>query len=230
MPTFKSYVNDKGYYIHARPSDTGNITYQTTPETDEFLKKLEYTDNDDLPWGLINPLRAAGLIYTEGQGTGAELDDAPELDPSKLTTMSADEAEKLLSYLQSRGDVPDEIHDQLRDIIEGNKNDNTQKLIDALGSQTCPSMTVSEKMETNHDDGVVISIIDRKGESNACYLHEIVIKQNTNDRSDHCIIGWEVSRAPAGYYDVETMTRVPESKLDIMRAMRSLDSSFVQPM
>jgi hypothetical protein len=127
MPVFKSYENNKGNYIYARPSDTGNVTYQVTPKAEDFIQKLGYTDDDNLPWGIINPLRAAGFIYTE-EGTEPCLDDAPELDPSELVTISADEAEKLLSYLQSRGDVPDEIHEQLRETIEESQTTNNDML------------------------------------------------------------------------------------------------------
>ena len=101
MPVFKSYVNDKGNYIRARPSDTGNITYQTSPEADEFLQKLEYADDDCLPCGIINPFRAAGLIYTERQEAEPDVDNASESESSELTTISSDEVEKLLPYLQS---------------------------------------------------------------------------------------------------------------------------------
>lgn len=49
MPVFHSYVNDDGYYVTARPSDVGNITYQTTSEADQLLSELGYEDEDDLP-------------------------------------------------------------------------------------------------------------------------------------------------------------------------------------
>lgn len=49
VPVFHSYVNDDGYYITARPSDVGNITYQTTSEADQLLSELGYGDEDDLP-------------------------------------------------------------------------------------------------------------------------------------------------------------------------------------
>jgi hypothetical protein len=62
------YVNNDGYYITARPSDVGNITYQTSKEAEELLVEIGYEDGDDIPWGVINPLRAAGLVYTNGQG------------------------------------------------------------------------------------------------------------------------------------------------------------------
>ncbi|ERG93891.1 hypothetical protein, partial [Haloquadratum walsbyi] len=216
MPYFKTYKNDKGNYIHANPPDTGNITYQTTPEAEDFIKQLEYTDGDKLPWGIINPLRAAGLIYTHGQGTGTIPDDTPELDRSELATMSADEAEKLLSYLQSRGDVPDEIYDQLREIVEESEKDDTEvfslddaldeigksgeddieKLPDALEPQTPPSMSVSgQKPESNddYDYEVMISVrnsVDYRVEHCVHYIGILI--ESPHDEYDHRIMEWNV--------------------------------------
>lgn len=230
MPVFKSYVDNKGNYIHARPSNTGNITYQTTPEADEFIKKLGYTADDDIPWGLINPLRATGLIYTEGQGSEVNLDDAPELDPSELATMSADEAEKLLSYLQSRGDVPDEIYNQLREVIEVNKD--IEKLIDRLDSQTSSSKEVSKSEETNHDDGVVIEIVEWNDGNTFSYQHEIVMNESGNEEYDYSIMKWDIE--VSDYYrhetEVEKMAVVHDSQLEIRRVMRSLDVQFFSPL
>jgi hypothetical protein len=225
MPVFKSYVNDKGNYIRARPSDTGNITYQTSPEADEFLQKLEYADDDDLPWGIINPLRAAGLIYTEGQGTEPDMDDAPELDPSELATISSDEAEKLLSYLQSRGDVPNEVYEQLRGIIEDNKIDDAGRLADALESQTHRSMSVSVERSSNDYD-LKIFIEDRRDEYQ--YMHDVSINEDSVDAEPECHIQhWSIS-ALSTAYAAEEMIWVHKSKLDIMRAMSSLDEiSFI---
>jgi hypothetical protein len=223
MPVFKSYVNNKGNYIRARPSDTGNITYQTSPEADEFLQKLEYADDDDLPWGIINPLRAAGLIYTEGQGTEPDMDDAPELDPSKLATISSDEAEKLLSYLQSRGDVPNEVYDQLREIIRDSKKDDVEILVDKLESQTRASITVSAE-ESPEDYDLNISIEDSPHEDDEyLYFHNLYMdKESADDESEYYIRHWSTG-ALSTTHDAESMIKVHESKLDITRAMASLN-------
>jgi hypothetical protein len=224
MPVFKSYVNDKGNYIRARPSDTGNITYQTSPEADEFLQKLEYADDDDLPWGIINPLRAAGLIYTEGQGTEPDMDDAPELDPSKLATISSDEAEKLLSYLQSRGDVPNEVYDQLREIIRDSKKDDVEILADALESQTRSSISVSAK-ESPEDYDLMISIRDY--DSEYLLIHQLYMQEHgVGKESDYYIRRWDTHVSNSG---IKRMIGVHESKLDMMRAMASLDEISLTP-
>jgi len=135
MPVYHSYVDDDGYYITARPSDVGNITYQTTTEADTLLTELGYRDEDDLPWGLINPFRAAGLIFTNGQGVKADLDDAPDLDPSKLDKLSASKAEELLAYFESREDIPDEVYNQLQEIIERDEKREADILGDAISAE-----------------------------------------------------------------------------------------------
>jgi|APHM01.1.fsa_nt_gi hypothetical protein len=231
MPYFRSYKNDKGNYISARPSDTGNITYQVTPEAEDFIKKLGYTAGDKLPWGIINPLRAAELIYTHGQGTGTDTGDAPELDPSELATMSADEAEKLMSYLQSRGDVPDEIYDQLRETIEENQKDKVEKLADALDSKTCSSISVWQTKGTKVDGDVRINIWNKDSDYWSGCLHTItlVIDESANDECDYYIIKWGTSIPHQDNPDIGTMTAVNDSQLDMMRVLRSLDAQSFSP-
>jgi hypothetical protein len=131
MPVFHSYVNDDGYYITARPSDVGNITYQTTKEADQLLSELGYGDEDELPWGIINPLRSADLIYTNNQGVDRDREDAPDLDPSKLPELTESEVQKLLDYFSSRGDIPDHICRQLEEKIESS----TEDMLDKVGSR-----------------------------------------------------------------------------------------------
>lgn len=145
MPVYHSYVNDDGYYITARPSDVGNITYQTTTEADELLTELGYEDEDNLPWGLINPFRAAGLIFTNGQGVKADLDDAPDLDPSKLESLSPSKAEELLAYFDSRKDIPEEVYNQLQEIIEDEQKPDYDILGDAIDAEF-PDQVTHTKM------------------------------------------------------------------------------------
>ena len=76
VPVLHSYVDDDGYYITARPSDVGNITYQVSERAETLFSDLDYRDEDDLPWGITNPLRSAGLIYTDSQGVNHNQDDA----------------------------------------------------------------------------------------------------------------------------------------------------------
>jgi hypothetical protein len=135
MPVLHSYVNKAGLYITARPSDVGNVTYQTTSEADEFIRSLGYEDGDNLPWGLINPLRSAGMIYTNNQGVDQDLGEAPHLDPSELPELSEDERQQLLSYLESRGDVPKEVYEHIKglsDKADGKNSSNDRDFIDGI--------------------------------------------------------------------------------------------------
>jgi hypothetical protein len=135
VPVFHSYVNEDGYYITARPSDAGNVTYQTSPEADQLLVELDYGDEDQLPWGIINPLRAADLIYTNNQGVDDARENAPGLDPSKLSEMTDGEARKLMNYFESRGDISDEIYDQLQEKIESSSEDMLHKVCEKFHSK-----------------------------------------------------------------------------------------------
>lgn len=122
MPVLHSYVNDDGYYVSARPPDVGNITYQVSEEAEELIKQLGYADDDDLPWGVINPLISAGLVYTEGQGAGQGDSDAPRLNPSELPEMTESEIQELLDYLRSREDVPERVLRLLKEKSSQRKN------------------------------------------------------------------------------------------------------------
>lgn len=141
MPTFKSYVNDPGYYINARPSDVGNITYQVDAEAADFILKLGYESDDELPWGVVKPLRKAGLVYTNNQGVTEDDEGVPGLDPSKLASMSKQEREELIEYLDGRGDIDDEVIESLRSQISGEKDDE-EILADAMEERLEKSVEV----------------------------------------------------------------------------------------
>jgi len=141
MPTFKSYVSDPGYYINARPSDVGNITYQVDAEAADFILKLGYEDEDELPWGVVKPLRVAGLVYTNGQGVTEDDEGIPGLDPSKLPSMSKKEREELLEYLDERGDIDDEIIRLLHSQI-GDDKDDAEILADSIEDRIDESVEV----------------------------------------------------------------------------------------
>lgn len=120
VPVLHSYVDDDGYYITARPSDVGNITYQVSERAETLLSELDYRDEDDLPWGIINPLRSAGLIYTDSQGVNHNQDDAPDLDPTELPELTESEIQRLIEYFESRDDISEGVCDQLKEKIKSN--------------------------------------------------------------------------------------------------------------
>lgn len=113
MPTFKKYQSDAGYYILARLSNLGNVTYQITPSATSFLRNLNYEHEDELPWALVTPLREAGHVYTKGQGLSNELNE-PNLDENILPELSDEEVGQLLSYLEGQDETPSDVLSSLR--------------------------------------------------------------------------------------------------------------------
>jgi hypothetical protein len=75
-PTLNEYTEKDRYYIQARPPEVGHVIYQMTPQTEEFITELGYSDSEDLPWGLINPLKPAGEVYTQETGLEQESQSA----------------------------------------------------------------------------------------------------------------------------------------------------------
>jgi len=118
MPKLWAYKDGSGYYIRARPSDVGNVTYQLESTAADFLEELEYEPGMEIPWGIINPLRAAGLVYTHNQGVDSVSEDFPGLDPDALPTASPTEIRRVQEFLMSRRDIPDEVKRRLRSIFE----------------------------------------------------------------------------------------------------------------
>lgn len=142
MPTFKSYVSKEGYYINARPSDIGNVIYQIKSTAEDFVCDLGYEDGNELPWGIVKPLCAAGLVYTNSQGVEDVAGDVPDLDPTRLPELSETEAKQLLSYLEQRSDIPDHVLHQLRSTIT----------TEASATSDSSDMYLSDLLETSADD------------------------------------------------------------------------------
>lgn len=132
MPTLKAYVSKDGYYINARPSDVGNITYQVDKSIWEFLEKMDYGHESEIEWGLIKLFRLAGLIYTEGEGVDDIDDDIPELDPSKLSSLSAEALEELLEYIESRTDLSQTVKEKIKSYIREHGSHKSTELADEI--------------------------------------------------------------------------------------------------
>ncbi|WP_049892413.1 hypothetical protein [Haloquadratum walsbyi] len=116
-PTLNRYNDNSGYYIQARLSNLGHVTYQVTSQTEEFIADLGYSDSEDLPWGLINPLKTAGEVYTHGTGVKPQDQSAPELSPDSLPELSETEADSLMQYLEDATDVEPDIVNQVEQKI-----------------------------------------------------------------------------------------------------------------
>lgn len=91
MPTINEYADKSGYYIRARPSDAGNITYQIKEGGYPVIDERDLTDGDEITWQTIQSLKAADFIYTEESGTLGTDDFAP--DPSQLENTELSETE-----------------------------------------------------------------------------------------------------------------------------------------
>jgi hypothetical protein len=165
MPVFHSYVNDDGYYITARPSDVGNITYQVRKQAELLLIELGYKDESDIPWGIINPLRSAGYIYTNNQGVDETQDNAPTLDPTRLSEATEKELQALFNYLKSREDIPKSIYKNIKKKAESKEN-----LLDEIAKRIHPKFPNQQTRvhvswaSDAHDHKISEIIIELKGE------------------------------------------------------------------
>lgn len=116
MPTLNEYANKDGYYILARPSDTGNITYQLKPRGEQIVEKVGYQDGEEIGWQVISALKVPNLVYTGDEGT---TDDnlSVNLDNEEIDALSKEDAKKLLDELSSVPRVGDSQTDEIRDIL-----------------------------------------------------------------------------------------------------------------
>ena len=135
MPKLKAYTGKDGYYISARPSNIGNITYQVNPNIWEFLEELGYGDESEIEWGLLKPLRVAGLIYTNNSGVSDDDEGVPGLDPTKLTAMSTEEVEEILNYLKKRSGLNVAARKKIETYIEDYRTNSSDSDNDELTSE-----------------------------------------------------------------------------------------------
>lgn len=223
MPTFKSYVNDDGYYINARPSDVGNITYQVDADASDFILELGYEHEDELPWGIVKPLRVVGLVYTNSQGVSEDDEGVPGLDPSKLALMSVSERKELLEYLKGRGDLPSEVIDELRSQIAKERSDR-EILTDAIKEELDgPGLLGNEVHVTisNSDGGTTntsITIKTRTGLSPNYVSHEI--QALGSPEVDEWFVHHEFGEGWEG------ATKAAEAKIPIMKALESVSDEL----
>jgi hypothetical protein len=69
MPRLHKYVRKNGYYIKAAHRGL-MITYQLSPEGNNYLIVQGFGDGDDLDWNTVNYLISCGWAYTAGSGPG----------------------------------------------------------------------------------------------------------------------------------------------------------------
>jgi len=78
VPTIREYKNKPGYYIYARPSDAGNVTYGIDEVAYPIFEKSGYTHRDPISWRIIRVLKILGLDDTDGEGA------TPDVEPEKF--------------------------------------------------------------------------------------------------------------------------------------------------
>ena len=115
MPTFNRRKADTTihpaqtkYYVLARTTRAGNVTYQVHGRAVHFLtEELGYDDGDQLPWGLVAPLRRIRDLFTLDEGRPRPT-DPDEHDVSHTVSMgklNGSTMERLVEYLRSHPDV-----------------------------------------------------------------------------------------------------------------------------
>jgi len=130
VPTLNEYADEDGYYILARPSDTGNITYQLKPRGEQIVEKVGYQDGEEIGWQVISALKIPNLVYTGDEGA-INNDTAVDLDKEEIDALNEEDAKQLLDELSSVPRVGDSQADKIQEIL-GVSGDSGYKL-DMLG-------------------------------------------------------------------------------------------------
>lgn len=117
MPTLNEYADEDGYYILARPSDTGNITYQLKPRGEQIVEKVGYHDGDNIGWQVISALKIPNLIYTGEEGQTDD-DISVDISEKEIDALSEEDAEQLLDELSSVPRVGDSQTEEIKEILE----------------------------------------------------------------------------------------------------------------
>lgn len=118
MPSLRSYKNDPGYYIRARPPEVGNINYKIKDEGYSLVEALELPAKDEISWDTINALKAMKLIYTDGSGViGPDDGFQPNPEEAAKHALSEEEAKDVLATIRSNHDLTDAELAEIRNIL-----------------------------------------------------------------------------------------------------------------
>jgi len=117
MPTFNEYVDERGYYIRARPYNSGNITYQIKPTAEVILEKLGYEDGDEINWQTIQALKVPNLIHTGKQGTTDDDVDFTAVRES-VDDLTTEQARTLLKELRSQATLSNSQSQEIEEILD----------------------------------------------------------------------------------------------------------------
>lgn len=172
MPTFNEYKNERGYYIRAWTPGTGNINYKIRREGAPIVNNYDISDEDVISWDTIKSLKSLGLIYTEGSGTLSNDDFDPDPDQVEETSLSAEEAQKLLETIQEHRNLSQEKLEELCSILgiepATPKLEQLEDMLEA-GIRTCIDSKSFPTEKTlpqagEEDIHVVVEAVDLRGE------------------------------------------------------------------
>lgn len=200
------------------------MTYQVDTEAADFILKLGYEHEDELPWGVVKPLRVAGLIYTNQQGVAEDNEDIPELDPSKLASMSNLERDKLLAYLDGRGDIDDRVIEHLRSQIGGSKDD-AEILTDAIEDELERSVEVEISRVEGSDGGYGNATINIEIEPLAALFTDgMEISHRIEAASSPGVDEWEITHGFGEGW--ASAAKAAETKIPIMKAFAEVSDQL----
>jgi hypothetical protein len=197
VPTINKYTDEEGYYIRARPSGAGNITYKIKDEGNPVVWKHGLRDDDEISWSTIQSFKALGIVYTEQSGT-LEPDDF-EPDPKQLekTTLAESDARELFSIITAQFDLSQEERAEIRSILGLPPEMNLKTIGDRISSHL-ESSVGGNNLSTRGDqtaksDGNVdiASWVEESDSTNheLRRLHILFITKNGGESqfTDHCI-------------------------------------------
>lgn len=140
MPVLHQYQDGSGYYVRAKPSGLNTpITYQVHNSARSFFSDLGYGDGDNVPWEVIQPLRAIGHIYTNGEGV--EEGDLTDSISGKIAELSDNGREKLIDYLDQYTNLSIDKKRELERLLEGGEIEEVNEIIELLNGDSLSRST-----------------------------------------------------------------------------------------
>jgi hypothetical protein len=133
VPTINSYANKQGYYIRARPSSTGNITYKIKNKGNPIVRKYGLKDGDEISWSTIQSFKALGVIYTEKSGTLGPDDFEPDPEQLEKTELFESDAKELFSVITTQFELSAEERTEIRSILGLRPEMNLEAVGDQIG-------------------------------------------------------------------------------------------------
>lgn len=118
MPKLNAYTDDPGYFIRAWGSDIGNVTYQIKPMGEKVLTDVGYGHEDDLPWSVVNALRAAKLVETGSDQPDKYADRADGFEPDQeIVEIDSRKAAEIFELLKTETGVDGERLNRAKDVL-----------------------------------------------------------------------------------------------------------------